>query len=107
MPKEATFSIRGLAELDIKQLTQQVEAAKKSFSKLAVPSSVESSFTSLFKKINDQIADFESKSTGTFSNMSDIKEAQKSYEKLQKYIRDYETAIQGIDLSKLSLTASK
>ena len=103
MPKEATFSIRGLAELDIKQLTQQVEAAKKSFSKLAVPSSVESSFTSLFKKINDQIADFESKSTGTFSNMSDIKEAQKSYEKLQKYIRDYETAIQGIDLSKLSL----
>lgn len=103
MAKEVTFSIKGLADLDVSQFTQQLDRAKTALGKLSMPQGVENSFTSLFKKLNDQILDFEQKSKRTFGSMSEIKAAEKSYAKLQQYIEDFNFALSKIDMSKLSM----
>ena len=103
MAKEVTFSIKGLADLDVSQFTQQLDRAKTALGKLSMPQGVENSFTNLFKKLNDQILDFEQKSKRTFGSMSEIKAAEKSYAKLQQYIEDFNFALSKIDMSKLSM----
>ena len=99
MAKEVTFSIKGVADLDVSQFTQQLDRAKTALGKLSMPQGVENSFTNLFKKLNDQILDFEQKSKRTFGSMSEIKAAEKSYAKLQQYIEDFNFALSKIDMS--------
>lgn len=100
---KVTFNVTGLVDLDTSQLIQKVNNAKSILSKLNVPSNVESSFTNLFKKISEQITDFEQKSKRTFTNMDEIKAAEKSYQKLQGYISELSYTLEKVDTSKLSL----
>lgn len=100
---EVTFSVKGLVDLDTSQLISKLNNAKTSLGKLSMPTNVKNSFTTLFNNIIEQINDFEQKSKKTFSNMGEIREAEKSYAKLEQYIEQLNFAISKVDMSKLSL----
>ena len=93
MSNKTTFTVEGIAKLDISQVKQAAEQVKSSLQGVALPRNIDSNLASIFQKLNDEIAEFEvtSKKATTNADWSNvIKSGEKIlglYSKMEGQIR--------------------
>ena len=98
-----TFSVNGVADVDIHNLKKKVGEAEAAINKLQLPPHLEQGFKNLFTDIGKGVENFESKASKTFTTMSEVKEMEKSYSKLGGLIDELGNKLSKIDMSKVSI----
>jgi predicted nucleic acid-binding Zn-ribbon protein len=107
MPNRSTWRIDGIADLDISQIQSAVKSMKTQFKNLSFPSGLDSQFLNSFNKLEKQLETVDKLTTKTYTNMGDVREAQKAFKLLSDYVKDFELNLQKIDLKKVGLSDIK
>ena len=93
MSNKTTFEVTGVARLDVSQVKQAAEQVKSSLQGITLPGNIDRNLTSIFQRLNDEIAEFEvnSKKATTSADWSNvIKSGEKIlglYSKMEGQIR--------------------
>jgi hypothetical protein len=107
MPNRSTWRIDGIADLDVSQIQSAVKSMKTQFKNLSFPSGLDSQFLNSFNKLEKQLETVDKLTTKTYTNMGDVREAQKAFKLLSDYVKDFELNLQKIDLKKVGLSDIK
>ena len=68
MSNKTTFTVEGIAKLDISQVKSAVDQMKKGFQGITIPSGIDQRITKIFSQMTDEIAEFEVKSKSATTN---------------------------------------
>lgn len=107
MPNRSTWRISGIADLDVSQIQSAVKSMKAQFKNLSFPSGLDNQFLNSFNKLEKQLETVDKLATKTYTNMGDVREAQKAFKLLSDYVKDFELNLQKIDLKKIGLSDIK
>lgn len=68
MSNKTTFTVEGIAKLDISQVKGAVDQMKKGFQGITLPTGIDQRITKIFSQMTDEIAEFEVKSKSATTN---------------------------------------
>lgn len=93
MSNKTTFTVEGIAKLDISQVKGAVDQMKKGFQGITLPAGIDKRVAQIFSQMTDEIAEFEVKSKNATTNadwsrvLSSGQKIMTLYQKLQGQVR--------------------